>query len=97
MAGWFNKSDDELDYAIEKLVDELETYNSGDPEYQQALDNLDRLHRMRNAEPRRAPISWDTVATVAAYLGGIVIVVGYEHKNVITSKALSLLPKPKMP
>lgn len=42
---------------------------------------------------RRRKISPDTLALIGANLAGIVVIIGYERMNVITSKALSFVSK----
>jgi hypothetical protein len=93
MPNWFTKNQSELDEHIDKLHVELRMYSPQDPEYQQALDNLELLMKLRASE-RRSPISKDMMLSSATYFLGLLLIVAYEQKHAVTSKGLSLLRKP---
>lgn len=50
-----------------------------------------KLHQEMLDSTRKKRVSPDTLVAVAGNLLGIIVIVGYENKNVITSKALSFL------
>lgn len=83
-----------LDAPIAKILIEMETYGPETPEYKNAIKQLDRLMKMKAKDsPKR--ISPDAVLSACAYLAGIGIIVAYEQKHVLVSKALSFIQKPK--
>lgn len=86
-----NPIDTEIEALLKKLGD-----NRDKPEvYTKIMNELERLQKMKtqNASRRLSP---DTVLIVAANLAGIAIIVKHEEFNVITSKAMGFVPKPKV-
>lgn len=82
-----------LDQAIEKVLHEMKSFSSEDDEYAKMVDQLEKLYALKDTEkPDR--VSRDTLAIIAANLIGIVLIVGYESKNIVTSKALNFLKVP---
>jgi hypothetical protein len=83
-----------LDIAIADLLAELKSLETESPEFATAVGHINTLYELKlKDKPDR--VSRDVLATVAANLAGIVLIVGYERLNVMTSKALSLLLKTK--
>jgi hypothetical protein len=93
MPNWLKKNQSELDEHIEKLHVELRTYSPQDPEYENALHNMELLIKLRASE-RRNPISKDMMLSSATYFLGLLLIVAYEQKHAVTSKGLGLLRKP---
>ena len=60
-------------------------------EYGVLLNNVERLEAIR--QKNKKSISPDTVAVVAGNLIGILLILGYEKKDIITSKALGFVLK----
>lgn len=83
-----------LDEAVDRLLLDLERQSIGSEEYDKTLELLSKLQKMR-ADEKPAPISKDTMLTVGANLLGIMMIIGYEHQHVLTSRALNMLQKPK--
>jgi hypothetical protein len=87
------KRDSELDEPIDKLLEELRAYDPNSTEFAAAMEHLETLTKMR-AEEHRFPVSPETMALVVGNLVGILIIVGYEQKHVVTSKAMTMLNRP---
>jgi hypothetical protein len=80
----------DLDEAIDEALRELRSYDAHSEEYAQVVDQLTKLHAMR--DPKKSDrVSKDTLAIVLGNLAGIIVIVGYEQKHVVASKALSFL------
>lgn len=79
---------------ITHVMDEMRMIGVSSPEYPEMLKVLEKLHDLERKE-RRAPVSNDTIVTVAGSLAGILMIIVYEQKHVITSKGFSLLPRSK--
>lgn len=81
-----------LEEAIEELLLAMRATEEDSTEYAQMADQLVKLHALKINEikPRVSP---DTLATIAANLGGIFIIVAYEQKHLVTTKALTFLRK----
>lgn len=83
-----------LDDLIERVTDDMLLFGPTHEEYPQLLNQLERLTKLKVQEkPER--VSRDTLAVIAANLVGILIVVAYEQKHVMTSKAFGNILKPK--
>ena len=66
----------------------MNMYGPDTEEYPRLMDNLERLVRLKEIKPRVSP---DTMAIVVGNLFGILIIVAYEQKHVMVSKALGFL------
>lgn len=79
----------ELEDAIERLrfTDDIQSYVKG-------LAVVEQLHTM--IDPKKSSsMSKETLVTVGANLLGIILIIKHENVNVITSKALSFVIRPR--
>ena len=65
------------------------------PQFTKLLDQYTKLVMMQTAERQTHRVSPDVLATIAANLAGIGLIIGHERVNVIASKALSFVTKLK--
>lgn len=93
------KSNDEahpLDEPIGNLIQALAGMTEGDEAHTQAVQSLKVLMELRNAdkaESRKLPVSPDVLTAAGAHILGILLILAYEQKHVLTSKAMSFVPK----
>lgn len=85
-------NDQALNEAIDHVLAQLKTEEPETEKYATMADQLVKLYTIKN-ENRSRRVSPDTWATVLANLAGIGIIVGYEQKHIITSKALGFVRK----
>ncbi len=83
-----------LDNLIEGVLDEMRMMGVDSEEYPKLMTYLERLYEVK-AKERRTPVSRDTVVLVAGNLLGIILIVAYEQKHVMTSKGFSQIIRPK--
>jgi hypothetical protein len=83
-----------IDREINAIYAKMDDMEVTDPEYKTMLSYLKRLTQLKT-KSRRLRISPDTVAVVACNLIGIVIIVVYEQRHVITTKGLNQLIRPR--
>jgi hypothetical protein len=76
------------------ILNEMDEKGPLSDDYPGLLAYLERIHEVK-AKERRNPVSLDTIALVAGNLLGILIIVAYEQKHVITSKGLPQLIRPR--
>lgn len=88
------KEPSRLDLAYDRAVRELNGYGIGTEEYAQILEIVIKLHKMREEE-KEASVSKDTIAIIGANLLGILMIIKHENVNVIASKAMNLVMKPR--
>jgi hypothetical protein len=83
-----------FDALIAKLEQEMLSEDLSQEDYERKLKQLERLTKLRgnNATKRVSP---DTLLIVGGNLLGILLIVAYEQKHVLTSKGLSHIIKPK--
>lgn len=62
--------------------------------YDEVLSRLERVNKML-PEKKERRISPDAIVAALTSLGGILIIIGYEHGHVIASKALGFVAKAK--
>lgn len=77
-----------IDELIDAVLSGMEGAEVGSEEYLKLLTVYERLIKVKTEE-RRNPISWDTIAKIAANLLGILVIVAYEQKHVMNTKALT--------
>lgn len=87
-----DKNDTCLNEAIDTLLQSLKAHEPQSEQYARVSDQLEKLYKIKN-ENRSRRVSPDTLAGILANLFGIGIIVGYEQKHIITSKALSFIRK----
>jgi uncharacterized protein (DUF342 family) len=84
-----------LDEEIISLLSKLdETPDKNSEEYASLVERVSKLHKLK-VEERPKPMSKDTALAVAANIFGILWIAGFERENVITSKALSFVLRPR--
>lgn len=87
-----SQDDLKLDEAIDRVLDEMANMTADSAEYDQMLGQLERLYSLK-PKKKLQKISPDTLAQVLGNLCGILVIVAYEQKHVMTSKALGFVPK----
>jgi hypothetical protein len=87
-----DKNDQLLTEVIDRVLEQLKTEEPETDQYARMNDQLVKLYAIKN-ENRSRRVSPDTLAGIIANLFGIGIIVGYEQKHIITSKALSFIRK----
>lgn len=76
------------------LLQKLATLDPASEDYQKVVESLNTL---REAEAKgQNVLSKDALLKVGGYAGVALLMLAYEHNNPITTKLLSLLPKPKL-
>lgn len=83
-----------LDKEITRVTRELDNHIVSSEEYASLVDQLVRLHKLRNEE-KSLRVSNDTLILAGTNLLGILMVITYEHSNVITSRAMGMIKNPK--
>lgn len=89
----------ELDSTITDLISAFAGLDDGSDEQTAAAQALKTLMEARTADlaSRHAPIiDPNVLVSAAASLTGIIAILGFEKANVVTSKALSFVPKTKI-
>lgn len=85
-------NDQLLNETIESVLNALKGEDPETEKFKQMREQLTELYAIRN-ENRSRRVSADTLANIAANLFGIGVIVGYEQKHIITSKAVGFVRK----
>jgi len=83
-----------LDQQIDRAFRTMNSHLVGSEEYVSALHWATELVKLKK-EQRSSAVSKDTLAIVAGNLLGIAMVIKHESLNVVTSKAMGLLLRPR--
>jgi len=83
----------ELQKRIDEVIQELDKYTAEQSEYATIVGQLKELYALKELE-KPEYVSINTLIAVGGNLAGILLIVGFERSNILTSKALSLLRKP---
>jgi len=79
-----------LESAIDEILSEMCGFTSDSDEYATMVEQLVKLHTLKEAEkPQKA--SRDATLIVVGNLVAIVLILTYEKNNIITTKALQFL------
>lgn len=81
-----------LDRVIDSVIEKLSILDPSTEEYGVAAANLQKLHESKKIDLSRY-ISKDTLVIAGTNLLGIVLILGYEKADVITSKAVNFVFK----
>ena len=79
---------------LDALFSNLRIANPDSEEYATTLDMIVKLHKLQ-ADEKPQQVSPDTLVLAAVNLLGIVMILSHERLNVITTKATSLVMKPR--
>lgn len=79
---------------IDSVLEDLKTLDVTSEAYQQAVRNLETLCKAKSYE-KDNKLDKNTILGVFGNLAGILAVLEYERINVITTKALGFIMKPK--
>jgi hypothetical protein len=80
--------------AMNEMYRAMAGVSEDSPEYTNMVDNLIKLNAIAESNSKKG-VSADTVALILGNLAGILMIVGHERANVVTSKALSFVMKLK--
>lgn len=89
-----NEKATHFDEQIDAVLEEMTRVGVTSDQYPNLLQYLERLNKAK-VEERRNPVSPDTVAQIFGNLAGILLIVAYEQKHVMTSKGFSQLIRPR--
>lgn len=87
-----------LEKAIDDLLLQMTHFSGEDAEYATMVKQLSKLYALKEIDhtvETRTRVSRDTLFIVGGNIIGILLIVGHERANVVTSKALQLLMKLK--
>lgn len=92
----FRKNEEKtpLDSLITNVEQEMDIEGVASEEFPKLIGYLERLTEVK-AKVRRPPVSRDTIALIAGNLMGILLIVAYEQKHVMSSKGFSTVIRPK--
>jgi hypothetical protein len=79
-----------LDEPIGNILTRMNEAGMDGQKYNECVDRLDRLMEMK-ADERRSRIDPNTVIIVLGNLLGILVIVAYEQKHVMVSRALGFV------
>jgi hypothetical protein len=85
-------NDQLLNETIEIVLNALKGEDPETEKFKQMREQLTELYKIRN-ENRSRRVSSDTLANIGANILGIGVIVGYEQKHIITSKAVGFVRK----
>ena len=91
----FVKKESEYDKSIKRLLSELDLLDPTSDEHKAILKDIGTLRNWRAEEQTQSRVSPDTLAIVAGNILTVLIIVGYERTNVVTTKALGFLHRGK--
>lgn len=81
-----------LSEEIDAVIEEMAVEHADTEKYRQMADNLEKLCKAKSYDSQ----SKASVVGAAASILGILLVLNYEKLDVVTSKALSFIVKPKV-
>lgn len=82
----------QLDPVIDELLKELNDYPGYSEDYAKRVEQLEKLYKLRDGKTPD-PMSQDTLVVVGGNVLIALILIGFEQKHVITTKAISFFSK----
>lgn len=88
----FTKKDKQtkLEKEIDAVIRQMSALSADSEKYTAMAENLERLYKAKSYDST-SRISPDTVAVIAGNLLGIMLILGYEKTNIVTSKAMGFV------
>lgn len=83
-----------LNNEIDSVLNSMAELGPDNPEYPKKIVHLERLVELRT-QKRRKPVSLDTLALVGGGFLQILVIVAYEQKHIMKSRAMDFITKPK--
>lgn len=84
-----------LEAEADRAVRDLANHPVGSQDYVRTLDQVVKLHKMMEEE-KSSSVSKNTLIGVSANLLGILMILAHEWTGPVTSRALSLVFKPRV-
>lgn len=88
-------SDIALQEQIEHTLEYMASFEPHTAQYKSCNDQLETLYRIQ-ASNRSTKVKPDTLIMAACNMLGIGLILGHERVNVVTSKALGFVTKPRL-
>lgn len=82
------------DRPMERLLEELDRKEPGSDDYNTLLGRVDQMSHLQERDRSRR-VSPDTMWLVAGNIIGILVIVAYEQKHVMASRATNFILKTK--
>jgi hypothetical protein len=79
-----------IDLAIDQILFEMQGYTCDEAEYDAMTDQLKKLYKIKGTTTQDR-ISRNTLAVIAGNIFVVVLIVAYEQKAVVTTKATNFL------
>ena len=89
------EEDTRYDDQIDRCLQSMEQHEPDSEAYATMLEHIEKFDTIDTGQKRRK-LSTDALLSAGVSLLGILIVVGYEHGNVITSKGFNFVKKPEL-
>jgi hypothetical protein len=86
------KVESQIDLAMKRALSNLTAHEVHSDEYAKMLDQVVKLHKMKEEE-KTSVVSKDTLVIVGANLLSVVMIIRHENVNTIMSRAMNLLLK----
>lgn len=94
---WKKSEKSLIEEAIDDQLTQLNCVGRGTQEEAKAIDNLERLANVQvQVEGQKRKIDPNTIIGGFVTIGATLLMLNYEKLGVITSKAMGLLPKPRL-
>lgn len=91
-----NTDERTLQDVIDDTIEQMAALDKASEEFETLLIKLERLQKIKSNDKSFSKISPEVWITVGAGLVTTLLVINAEHVGVITSKAFSFVPKPKL-
>jgi hypothetical protein len=85
-----------LQDVIDDTIDQMSALDKASEEFETLLLKLERIQKIKSSDKTFQKISPEVWVTVGAGLLTTLLVINAEHVGIITSKAFSFVPKPKL-
>jgi hypothetical protein len=96
MFGKFRREETSIyDVAMNKVLEDMETFGPDDSEFELRLGHLERLAKLKDAEKQKSKVSPDTMALVLGNIATVLLIVAYEQKHVMTTRAKEFILRVK--
>lgn len=96
MRGFWKNDTAPIDEEIARAIEHLSELDPESEEYAKAISDLDTLSRIKERVSPTDKLRKETIVSATANILGIGMILGYEKFNVLSSKALGFVIRPKL-
>lgn len=93
MFGISKQEEGKLDEIVDRVLADMKQYGPDSPEFPELLKTLEKLYQLKSVDETHKQVSPDVIFTVLGNVACVLVIVAYEQKHVISSRAMTFIAR----